>query len=120
MVNARRRREGKARLGCLVAMLLFGATLYFAMNIGSAVLRYIEFQDAMATEARFAARNGNEVILARLRAKADSLDMPEGAKRIQIRRKGNQIWIWAEYTELIEMPGFVKEVELSPHVERAF
>ena len=48
----------------------------------------------MEQEARFAAHNPNEVILRHLRAQADSLGLPESAKKIQIRRKRNQIWIW--------------------------
>ena len=120
MVNRRRGRAGKARLGCLLGLLVAGAGLYFAVNIGTVALHYYEFQDAMATEARFAMRNGNDVIAMHLRAQADSLDLPEAAHKIQIRRKGNEIFIWAEYTENIELPGFVQEVQLRPHVERVF
>jgi hypothetical protein len=120
MVTRQRRRAGKARLGCLVALLVFGAVCYFTWNIGSVALRYYQFQDAMVQESRFAARNGNDVILMRLRAKADTLELPESAKKIQIRRKANQIWIWADYTENIELPGFVKEVELTPSATRVF
>jgi hypothetical protein len=120
MVRRSQLRPGKVRLGCLVTLLIFAACCYFAWNIGVVALRFYQYQDAMAQEARFAAHNPNDVILSHLRAKADSLDMPEGAKKIQIRRKGNQIWIWVDYIEAIELPGFVKEVELTPHVERVF
>jgi hypothetical protein len=120
MVTRLRARAGKVRLGCLVSFLLVAAALYFAYNIGYVVLRFYEFQDAMDQEARFAMRNGNDVIASHLRAKADSLDLPEAARKVQIRRRGNEIFIWAEYTESIELPGFVKDVELRPHVERVF
>ncbi len=120
MVIRLRPRAGKVRLGCLVSVLIVAALCYFAWNIGTVALRFYEYQDAMAQEARFAAHTPNDQILLHLRAKADSLDMPEGAKKIQIRRKGNQIWIWVDYIEAIELPGFVKEVELTPHVERVF
>ena len=120
MVRRSQLRPGKVRLGCLVSLLLFAACSYFAWNIGVVALRFYQYQDAMEQEARFAAHNPNDVILTRLRAKADSLDMPEGAKKLQIRRKGNQIWIWVDYIETIELPGIVKEVELTPHVERVF
>ena len=120
MVNRSHPRAGKVRLGCLVGLLIVAAAVYFAWNISIPALHFFEYQDAMAQEARFAAHNPNEVILAHLRAKADSLDLPESAKKIQIRRKGNQIWIWADYSEQIELPGFVKEVELKPHAERVF
>lgn len=115
-----RARPGKLRLGCLVSFLLFAAAVYFAYNVGTVALNYYEFQDAMEQEARFAMRNGNDVILQHLRAKADSLGLPESARKVQIRRRGNEIFIWSEYTENIELPGFVKEVELRPHIERVF
>ncbi len=120
MVTRMRLRPGKVRLGCLLTLLIFAAACYFAWNIGVVALRFYEYQDAMDQQARFAAHTPNDLILTHLRAKADSLDLPEAAKKLQIRRKGNQIWIWVDYIETIELPGFVKEVELTPHVERVF
>ena len=116
----RRSRSGKSSYGCLVFLLLVGATLYFGINVGNVYFRAYQFQDAMTQETRFAARNGNDVIIAHLRAQADSLGLPEGAKKIQIRRKPNQIWIWSEYIETVELPWMVKEIDFSPHAERVF
>lgn len=116
----RRPTIGKSSLGCLVFALFVGAVLYFGVNIGNVFWREYQFQDAMNTEARFAAHNGNEIIVAHLRAQADSLGLPEGAKKIQIRRKPNQIWIWSDYIETVELPWMVKEISFEPHVERVF
>ena len=116
----RRSLSGKSSYGCLVFILLLGATLYFGFNIGNVYWRAYQFQDAMTQESRFAARNPNEVIIAHLRAQADSLGLPEGAKTIQIRRKPNQIWIWCDYIETVELPWMVKEIDFNPHVERVF
>ena len=116
----RRSRSGKSSYGCLVFVLFVGAVLYFGINIGNMFWRNYQFQDAMNTEARFAAHNGNEIIIAHLRAQADSLDLPEGAKKIQIRRKPNQIWIWCEYIEMVDLPWKQQEIDFNPHVERVF
>lgn len=116
----RRTRYGKSSYGCLVFILLVGAILYFGFNIGNVYWRAYQFRDAMTQESRFAARNGNEVIIAHLRAQADSLRLPEGAKKIQIRRKPNQIWIWSEYIELVDLPWKQQEIDFNPHVERVF
>lgn len=116
----RRTDAGKSSLGCLVFLLFVGAVLYFGVTIGNVFWREYQFQDAMNTEARFAAHNGNEIIIAHLRAQADSLGLPEGAKKIQIRRKPNQIWIWSDYIETVELPWMVKEISFEPHVERVF
>jgi hypothetical protein len=113
-------RRGKSAYGCLIFILFIGATLYFGFNIGNVYWRAYQFQDAMTQESRFAARNGNEVIIAHLRAQADSLGLPEGAQKIQIRRKPNQIWIWSDYIETVELPWKLQEINFSPHTERVF
>lgn len=113
-------RSGKSSYGCLVFLLLLGATLYFGFDVGNVYWRAYQFQDAMTQESRFAARNSNEVIIAHLRAQADSLGLPDGAQKIQIRRKPNQIWIWCEYIETVELPWMVKDIDFNPHVERVF
>ena len=76
----RRSRSGKSSYGCLVFILFVGAVLYFGFNIGNVYWRAYQFQDAMTQESRFAARNGERVIVAHLRAQVDSLGLPEGAK----------------------------------------
>jgi hypothetical protein len=115
-----RPRSGKSAYGCLIFILVIGATLYFGFNIGNVYWRAYQFQDAMTQESRFAARNGNEVILAHLRAQADSLGLPDGAQKIQIRRKPNQIWIWSDYIDTVELPWKLQEINFNPHAERVF
>ena len=116
----RRARPGKSSYGCLLFVLFVGAVLYFGFNIGNVYWRAYQFQDAMTQESRFAARNGNDIIIEHLRAQADSLGLPDGAKKIQIRRKTNQIWIWAEYIEVVPLPWKNQEINFYPHVERVF
>lgn len=120
MVNMARGRAGKVRMGCVLTLAIIGALVYFGWNIGQVALRYYEYQDAMEQEARFAMHNSNDAIVTHLRAKADTLGLPEAAYKVQVRRRGNEIFIWADYTENIELPGYVKEVDLRPHVERLF
>ncbi len=120
MVRPPRARAGKMRLGCLLTLVIVGALSYYGWGAAKAALNFYEYQDAMEQEARFAARTANETIVSGLRAKADSLGLPEAAGKIQIHRKENKIWIWANYIELIELPGYQIEVELTPHAERVF
>jgi hypothetical protein len=115
-----RARVGRTSTGCLFVLLLFVAAGYFAFNVGRVYLRYYRFQDAMAQEARFAARNTDEAILARLRAQVDSLGLPDDARRIIIRRSGGKINLTANYVEMVELPGFVRPMEFTASAERAF
>lgn len=115
-----RTRAGRTSTGCLFVLLLLVAAGYFAFNIGKVYLRYYRYQDAMAQEARFASHNSDEVIVRRLRALVDSLGLPDEARRVIIRRSGGKIHIRADYVELVEMPGFVRPMELTASAERAF
>jgi hypothetical protein len=113
-------RMGGTRLGCLMMLLAIGGLGYGVSVTGPALLHYYEFQDAMNTEARFAARNSDEVIVAHLRATADSLDLPDAARMVYVRRSDRSIEISASYVEPLVLPGIERSLALYPHAERAF
>ena len=110
MVSARR---GRSSLGCLVFFLLLVAAGYFAVNIGEVYFRHYEFRDAVSQEARFARMRTDAQIRARLAAKADSLGLPAEAGRVGIHRAAARITLTSEYTELVELPLFVREFDFS-------
>lgn len=116
-----RGRAGRSTLGCLVLLLAVTAVGYFAMHVGEAYFRYYRFQDAMKQEARFAARRRDDVILQRLRLKADSLGLPDDATRhLTVRRDPRGIRIRSEYRETIELPLVVRELHFAPAAEARF
>ena len=117
MVSARR---GLSRLGCLLTLVVLAAIGYFAVNVGEVYFRYYRYRDAMSQEARFGARRSDDLIRTRLQAVADSLELPETAGNVQIRRSRNHIEIWAEYYDHIELPGFVREIYFNPTAQRTF
>ena len=118
MVTAPRR--GASTLGCLFSLLIVVTIGYFGVNVGKVFYRRYAFQDAMQQEARFASHRTNEEITSHLQALVDSLGLPDGAKRVHIRRGERMIFIWSDYFETVELPGIAKDVELTAHVERAF
>lgn len=113
-------RRGRSTLGCLFTLLIVVAVVYFAINVGEVYFRYYQFRDSMEQTARFAAHYDDDGIRQRLRLAADSLNLPESAHQIQVRRREHHITIWTEYFDHIEMPGYVREVRLSPRVESSF
>ena len=113
-MNARR---GASSIGCLFTLLIVAAVLYFGANVGEAYWRFYEYRDAMRQQVRFHARSPNETIIARLRAAADSLDLPEAADKITIRRTRTSIIIEAEYYEHVEFPMYVREIRFHPRAE---
>jgi hypothetical protein len=112
-----KQRRGASSLGCLFTLLIVATVVYFGVNVGEIYWRYYEFRDDMRQEVRFANSSTNERILARLRARADSLDLPEDARDIMIRRTPKGITIDAEYYERIELPMYARDVLFRPHAE---
>ena len=117
MVKAR---AGKGVLGSLFFIVLLGAIAYFGTNVGRTYWRYFQFEDRMKQEARFAAHRSDQTIARRLRDYADSLKLPVGAHKVNVRRRTGTIQIWAEYYELVELPGFVREVYFHPQAVGTF
>jgi hypothetical protein len=113
-------RRGASKLGCLVSLLVVVAIGYFGINVGETYYRFYRFQDAMHQEARFAAHNTDDVIKRRLAAFADSIGLPESARRVNVRRRDRHISIWCEYYDHIELPLYVREVYFNPSIEATF
>jgi hypothetical protein len=113
---------GRARLGCLVALLLVTAAVYFGINVGEVYWKFYRYQDAMAQEAHFAQMRTDQAIERRLKSRADSLGLPEAAGNVQIRRDDarRRISIEAAYSERVELPGFVRTFDLRPRAEGTY
>ncbi len=114
MVTSRR---GATKLGCLMTLLLLAAVGYFGANAGDKYYRFWKYRDAMRQEVRFRAKQPIPQIRARLRAIADSLGLPSVAGIVSVRKNGRQILIEAYYDELIDFPGFKREVHFAPRAQ---
>ncbi|MFN2564704.1 MAG: hypothetical protein ABR499_06805 [Gemmatimonadaceae bacterium] len=115
--------SGRASLGCLVSLLLLlTAALYVGINIGEIYWRFYRYQDAMQQEVRFAQMRTDQAIVRRLTSVADSLGLPGGARSVTVRRddRARRIDISATYWERVELPGFVRTVQFSPHAEGSY
>ncbi|CAN5843099.1 hypothetical protein BH11GEM1_BH11GEM1_30610 [soil metagenome] len=113
-------RRGVSSLGCLVMLMLFAAALYFGVGIGENYFRFYQYQDSMRQEVRFAAHNGDALIMRHLRERADSLGLPDAAGEVTLQRDGRHIEIESEYYVQLELPLYVKEVRFNPHAEGIF
>jgi hypothetical protein len=113
-------RRGASKVGCLLTLLVVAALGYFAVNVGEVYIKYFEYKDKMEQEARFAAHRSDAVIRRRIIAYADSLGLPEGARNVIVRRGDHIIFIFAEYYEHIELPGYVRELHFNPSATGTF
>lgn len=112
--------RGNVRLGCLLAILILTASVYFGSRIGRVYWRYYQYEDAFKQQARFAAHHTDSEITHTLRQMADSLDLPDGARAIYIKRKDHHILIWNEYYDHVDLPFYPRDFYFNPQAERDF
>ena len=113
-------RRGISKLGCFFSLLLITAVVYFGLNVGEVYFRYLKFKDAMSQEVRFRGDLSDESIVSRLRNVADSLGLPEEAGNITLTRENRVLHVRSRYSELIELPGFHREITFEPRADGVY
>ena len=118
MVSTRRAtRAGASNLGCVFTLVVLVAVAYFGVNAGRVYWHFYQFQEDMRQEVRSARQRTNDQMLVRLRASADSLRLPEAARKISIRRTQTMISIESDYYEMVAFPMVVREIHFNPRAE---
>jgi hypothetical protein len=113
------RRRGASTLGCLVAIMIFMAILYYGVDIGRTYWNYYRLKDEMETSARFAQTQPDEQIHRHLIGVAQDLGLPAAAQRFVIRRTERPplVTIRTSYTVELVLPFTRKLITLKPVVE---
>ncbi len=101
MVAARRGEAGKARVGCLVVVLLMGGAVYLGRAVPKVYWRYYQMEDEVKSQASFAPGLSDDAIRQRLVAMADTLGIPLGPKQWYIKRGEGEIVIRGEYEDSV-------------------
>ena len=114
------RRAGASRFGCLLTLLIIAAVMYFGVNAGEVYWRYLQYKDAMAQEVRFRSFLPNKRIRENLARVADSLGLPEDAGVVTVTRARGRVTVEAHYEDVIELPGFRKEVHFEPRATAGY
>ena len=119
VTETRRGRRGASTLGCLVAVLLFMAVLYYGVDLGRVYWSYYRLIDEMETSARFAQTQPDEAIVKHLVGIAQDLSLPAEAQRFTIRRTEHPpiVTIKTRYSVDIDLPFKRKRITLTPEVE---
>jgi hypothetical protein len=118
----RHTRRGAGSLGCLFSLALFGAALYYGLNIGQVYLRYYQVLDGMRTQARMATHLQDDDIYRRLNGQADSLFAGAAARphfKVTRNNEHRRIVIESEYTDHVDLPLFKHTFILRPRAEEA-
>lgn len=107
------------RLGCLIQLILVGALIYFGLYATQDMLEFFRFRDAMKQQARFADGRTDQQIKDHLKAFADSVELPEGAREINVVREAGRIRIWSEYDQGLRLPfDYDYSIHLRPSAEK--
>ena len=111
--------RGAGSLGCLFSLALFGAALYYGVNIGQVYLRYYQVLDGMRTQARMAPHLQDDDIYRRLNGQADTLFAGGAKPRFKVTRSTapSRIIIETEYTDQVDLPLFKHTFVLRPRAE---
>ena len=86
MVAPRRREAGRAKVGCLVAIVVLAIAAYVVKDLGAVYWRAYQMQDEVKSQASFAPALTDKAILDRLVAMADTLGVPLGPGDWYIKR----------------------------------
>jgi len=113
-VNSRR---GTSSLGCLFSLLVAAAAIYVGVNVAQVYWRFYQYQDDMRQLVNYDTRRPDDKLIATLRANADSLDLPDAARQISIRRSETMISIEADYYEHVELPMYSRDIHFHPYAE---
>jgi hypothetical protein len=103
VVTPRRDESGKARIGCLFAILVVVLVVYAVKDFGAVYWRYYQLVDVMKSQASFAPGLTDQAIRDRLVLECDTLNIPLGPKQWEIKRtrSPNEITISATYTDSV-------------------
>ncbi len=107
MVNTVRDRQGRGMIGCITPLVLLGLLFFLGVKFGRPWFAYEQFRDQIESMAGFATTLNDSVMRARISARADSLRLPEAAKKnLKIQRlvKPPRVRIETSYTQTVELP----------------
>jgi hypothetical protein len=120
MVNqAHESRRGASALGCLFAIMVFVAVLYYGLDLGRIYWNYYRLKDEMESSARFAQTRSDPEILRHLGGIAQDLGLPQEAKRFVIKRSKDPpvVTIKTEYHVEFDLPFQHRVMTMRPEVE---
>ncbi len=113
--------RGKTNLGCLLVLVLLGASVYYGIAPAQLQIRYEQMKDYMDTQARFGTNLDDDAIRHRLRDKSTELGLPTDARRISIRRRGRprEIVISTSWQDTLALPFWQLVVTRKPEARSA-
>jgi hypothetical protein len=119
VIRRRDPRRGVSALGCLFAIVVIVALLYYGLDVGRVYWNYYAIRDEMEQSARFSSSQSDEQIIRHLSDFAKDLRLPEEARQFVVTRSTdpNRVRIRTHYTVEVVLPFKHKVFDLHPDVE---
>lgn len=115
-------RAGKAKIGCVIWLVLLAAAAFAAKEFGGVYLRRLKLEDFMQRQAAFAGQSSDEAIRQRIVQEVVTMGLPPEARRVMlVRVQGPRaIRISVRYTDTANLLVTTVRVPVSLEVRRAF
>lgn len=109
--------RGEGRFGTLVGVCVLGLAIYLGVKVVPVMVNVYAFRDYIEEQARFAAlAKRDEDVKNRVLQKARELELPIGAKNVQVLRSQTHFDITVKYVVPIETPVYTYNWSLSEAV----
>ena len=117
--RTRESRRGASALGCLFAILIVVAVMYYGIDLGRIAWNFYKLKDEMETSARFAQTRTDAEIVKHLGGIAHDLGLPDEARRFEISRSKSPpvVKIKTQYHVEIDLPFQHRVLTMRPQVE---
>ena len=101
--------RGEGQFGCVVALLLMLAAIFFAYKIIPVKVRAAELRGVVVDEAKNAGARTDQRIIRAILEKAEQEGLPVTKESITIHRTASTIRVDVEYMVPVEFPGYTHE-----------
>ncbi|MGD2115087.1 MAG: hypothetical protein PVG07_08540 [Acidobacteriota bacterium] len=111
--------RGEGNLGCLLWAVVVIIVGYIAWTMVPVKIASAQLSDFMEEQAKFAEHRSPKKIEKAILSKASKLELPLEATSLKVERKGDYIYMDAEYTVPVEfVGGYVYEWHFEHHIDR--
>ena len=116
---SRKRERGAGKLKALVWLVILGSLVYVAVKVVPAYVDNYELEEAIKTEARFAAvnRKPTEEVREAIYRKVQELEIPARREDVHVESTGRGVRIDVRYTVVVDLPGYPLRLNFNPSAD---
>jgi len=105
-MNRDQAQRGEGKAGCIMGLILLLLAALVAYKMIPIKVKAAELRQTIVDEARFAGMRTDKKMRSEIMSRARELDLPLTDKDLTISRRGERIYVQAEYVVPVEFPGY--------------